>query len=142
MGHELGSQQAGVSVHTGSGRQGGVYLPLSAPHPFSPHSQASRRCGQTGRQKGCLRDSQAATQRMRGVPHPGCLLQGGPVLPGRAEEHLRGPRAWILFRCPIAGPPCPLCWLPESGGFCPGPIYKLPVLCKVLGDPLFPLVLT
>lgn len=40
----------------------------------------------------CLRDSQAATQRMRGMPHPGCLLQGGSLLPGRAEGHLRGPR--------------------------------------------------
>lgn len=85
---------------------------------------------------GCLRDSQAATQRVRGVPCLGCLLQDGPVLPGRAEGHSRGPRAWILFKRPITGPPCPLCWLPESGGFCPGPIYKLPVLCKVLGDPL------
>lgn len=34
--------------------------------------------------------------------------------------------------------PCPLCRLPESGGFCPGPIYKLPALRGVLGNPLFP----
>lgn len=52
-----------------------------------------------------LRDRQAVAQRMRGVSRPGCLLQGGPLLLGRAEGHLHGPRAWILFGCPIAGPP-------------------------------------
>ena len=97
MGHGLGSQWAGVSVYTGSGRQGRVYWPLSAPRSFSPHSQARRRCGQTSKDRQAPPEGQpSSTQRMRGAPSR--LPAAGCSPPARRTEgHLRGPRAWILF---------------------------------------------